>query len=66
MLVTFVIFLPALLALILLHELGHFLLAKRAGIRVEEFGFGLPPRIFGIKRGETIYSVNWIPLGGGL
>ncbi|MBN1585582.1 site-2 protease family protein [Candidatus Uhrbacteria bacterium] len=50
--------------LILVHELGHFAVAKLFGIGVEEFGFGFPPRIFGIKRGETTYSVNWIPLGG--
>ena len=39
-------------------------MAKRAGIKVEEFGFGLPPRIWGKKKGETIYSINWIPFGG--
>ena len=39
-------------------------MAKRAGIGVEEFGFGLPPRIWGKKVGETIYSVNWLPFGG--
>lgn len=50
--------------LIFVHELGHFVVAKRAGMKVEEFGFGFPPRLFGIRRGETIYSVNWIPLGG--
>src|SRR5215831_2204000 len=50
--------------LVFVHELGHFLTAKWSGIRVEEFGFGFPPRMFGIKRGETIYSLNWIPLGG--
>lgn len=50
--------------LIFFHELGHFLLAKREKIKVEEFGFGYPPRIFGKKIGETIYSLNWIPFGG--
>lgn len=50
--------------LIFVHELGHFLVAKKFGMGVEEFGFGLPPRIFGIKRGETIYSINWLPIGG--
>jgi regulator of sigma E protease len=50
--------------IIFVHELGHFLAAKRAGMRVDEFGFGFPPRIFGVKRGNTVYSVNWIPLGG--
>jgi len=39
-------------------------MAKRAGIKVEEFGFGLPPRLWGKKKGETIYSINWIPFGG--
>ena len=48
----------------MLHELGHFLAAKRAGIGVEEFGFGLPPRLWGKKIGETIYSINWLPFGG--
>jgi len=45
------------------HELGHFITAKRAGVHVEEFGLGFPPRIFGIKRGETTYSLNIIPAG---
>jgi len=50
--------------LVLVHEFGHFWMAKRAGIKVEEFGFGLPPRAWGKKIGETIYSLNWIPFGG--
>jgi regulator of sigma E protease len=50
--------------LVLVHEFGHFITAKWAGIRVEEFGIGFPPRLFGIKRGETIYSLNWLPIGG--
>jgi regulator of sigma E protease len=50
--------------LVLVHELGHFVAAKWAGIKVEEFGIGFPPRLFGIKRGETIYSLNWLPIGG--
>ena len=50
--------------LVFIHELGHFLVAKWAGILVEEFGFGLPPRLFGIKVGDTIYSINWLPIGG--
>jgi len=45
------------------HELGHFITAKRAGVHVEEFGLGFPPRIVGIKRGETTYSLNAIPAG---
>lgn len=50
--------------LILGHEAGHFLAAKRFGLKVDEFGFGFPPRIFSKKRGETEYSVNWLPFGG--
>ncbi len=54
---------PVLSFLLLVHELGHFIVARMVGIRVEEFGFGLPPRIWGVKKGEVIYSVNAIPLG---
>lgn len=54
----------ALSVLILVHEFGHFIASKIAGIWVEEFGIGLPPRIIGKKIGETIYSVNLLPLGG--
>lgn len=61
---TVIIFIIILGLLIFVHELGHFLVAKKNGVKVEEFGFGFPPRIFGIKRGETIYSLNLIPLGG--
>jgi regulator of sigma E protease len=50
--------------LVLIHELGHFLAAKKFGLLVEEFGFGLPPRIWGKKIGETIYSINALPFGG--
>jgi len=61
---TLLIFLVILSVLILVHELGHFLMAKRAGILVEEFGFGLPPRLWGKKIGETVYSLNVLPIGG--
>lgn len=64
MFLTIVVFVLVLGLLIFVHELGHFVMAKRAGIKVEEFGFGFPPRIFGVKRGETIYSINLLPLGG--
>lgn len=50
--------------LIFVHELGHFLAAKKADIKVEEFGLGYPPRFIGVKRGETTYSINLIPFGG--
>ncbi|MFA6024477.1 MAG: site-2 protease family protein [Candidatus Gracilibacteria bacterium] len=61
---TVLVFLLVFSALILVHELGHFFAAKRAGVQVEEFGFGLPPRLFGVKKGETLYSLNAIPFGG--
>jgi regulator of sigma E protease len=61
---TVLSFLAVLSLLVLAHELGHFVAAKRAGIKVEEFGFGYPPRLFGIRRGETLYSINLLPLGG--
>jgi regulator of sigma E protease len=64
MLVSIIIFLIVLSVLILVHEFGHFIVAKRSGIMVEEFGLGLPPRIWGKKIGETIYSINWLPFGG--
>lgn len=58
----FIVFL-SLIALVTLHELGHFLLAKKFGVPVEEFGIGFPPRLFGKKFGETVYSLNLLPLG---
>jgi len=61
---TILAFLGVLAIVIIAHELGHFATAKACGIKVEEFGIGYPPRIFGIKRGETVYSLNAIPLGG--
>lgn len=50
--------------LVLIHEAGHFIAARRAGIKVLEFGIGFPPRIWSRKKGETIYSVNAVPFGG--
>lgn len=100
MLLTVIVFVIMLGLLIFVHELGHFVVARRNGIRASEFGFGFPPRVFGIQflhdgkggrwrlirgnrdgddeeekkdleaahegrmRGGTIYSLNWIPLGG--
>jgi len=64
MLITILIFLGILAVLILAHELGHFATAKAFGVRVDEFGLGFPPRLIGIKRGETLYSLNAVPLGG--
>ena len=54
---------PILSLLMLVHELGHFITARRAGVVVQEFGFGLPPRIFGYEYKGVIYSLNWIPFG---
>ncbi len=50
--------------IILFHELGHFLLAKANGIRVNEFSLGLGPTLFGIQKGETKYSIKLLPFGG--
>ncbi|PIQ69631.1 MAG: RIP metalloprotease RseP [Candidatus Tagabacteria bacterium CG03_land_8_20_14_0_80_41_22] len=86
---TVLIFIAVLAVLVLSHEFGHFIFAKKAGLRVEEFGFGFPPRLLGVQRinkekrwrfiwgprqekesekeseeGDTVYSVNMIPLGG--
>lgn len=78
---TILIFVIILGLLVFVHELGHFLVARWNGIRVDEFGFGFPPRLFGVTKnaegkyelvwgskempsGQTVYSLNWIPLGG--
>lgn len=58
------LFFIVLAILVLSHEFGHFLMAKLSGIRVDEFGFGFPPRLFSFKKGETTYSFNLIPFGG--
>ena len=50
--------------IILFHELGHFLLAKRAGIKVNEFSLGLGPTVWGVKKGDTLYSLKLLPFGG--
>jgi len=62
--ITVIVFLGILAGLILAHELGHFVTAKASRVRVDEFGLGFPPRLLSIKRGETRYSLNMIPLGG--
>lgn len=61
---TILAFVAVLVVLVLVHELGHFIVAKRAGITVQEFGVGFPPRIGSVVWHGTRYSVNWIPLGG--
>ncbi|HCJ45803.1 MAG: RIP metalloprotease RseP [Candidatus Moranbacteria bacterium] len=79
---TVLIFLALLASLVLFHELGHFIVARRNGIKADEFGFGFPPRMFGVYKDDTtgrhkivwgnkdiesphtVYSFNWLPLGG--
>lgn len=58
------VFFLVLFILVIAHECGHFFSARFFGIRVEEFGFGIPPRITGFVRRGTLYSINWLPLGG--
>jgi len=62
--ISFLISLFSLSIIIILHEAGHFLFARRFGVKVEEFGIGYPPRIFSFKKNEVIYSINAIPFGG--
>lgn len=59
-----IIFVIILLVLVVSHEFGHFYVAKKAGIRVDEFSFGFPPKLFGKKIGETTYNFNLLPIGG--
>jgi len=61
---TILLFVAVLVALIVVHEFGHFIAAKLFKMRVDEFGIGYPPRAWGIKRGETEYTLNWLPFGG--
>lgn len=80
MLTTIIVFIVVLSVLVFAHEFGHFWTARKFGAKVEEFGFGLPPRVFGVRKdngkwqivgakdrnegGPTVYSINWIPVGG--
>lgn len=61
---TILIFLAVLLVCVIAHEWGHFFAARKSGMLVEEFGFGIPPRLWGKKKGETLYSINALPIGG--
>lgn len=58
------LFLLILLVLVIVHEFGHFIIAKWVNMRVDEFAFGFPPRLWSTKKGETTYAVNALPLGG--
>lgn len=63
--ISILIFIIAIVALIVVHEFGHFVAAKLSGMRVDEFGLGYPPRALTIaKIGETEYTLNWLPFGG--
>ncbi len=62
--ITFIIVFLFLSLIILLHEAGHFFAAKWSKVRVDEFGFGYPPRMVGKQFGKTFYSINWLPFGG--
>ena len=63
--ITIVLFFLVLGALVLVHELGHFVTARLANVRVLEFGIGFPPRAKVIRsKGETLYTLNWLPIGG--
>lgn len=64
MILTILIFIAILVILILIHEFGHFAVAKLSGVKVKEFAFGFPPRLFSVVKGGTRYSLNAIPLGG--
>jgi regulator of sigma E protease len=81
MFITVLIFIIILGVLVFVHEFGHFIVAKKSGMQVEEFGFGFPPRMAGVQKvrgkwkwvwghkppldqNQTVYSINWIPLGG--
>lgn len=61
---TLIYFLIVIGILVFVHELGHFIMAKRAGVRVEKFSLGMGPRLFGYKKGDTDYIVSALPLGG--
>ena len=64
LLVTVLSFLIVLTILVLAHEMGHFVAGRWAKAKIEEFAVGFPPRVWSVRRGETDYSVNAIPLGG--
>jgi regulator of sigma E protease len=63
--INIVLLLAILVTLVVLHELGHFVAARLANVRVHEFGIGFPPRARILRRGpETVYTLNWLPIGG--
>lgn len=64
MLLSIITFILVLAILVIIHEFGHFIVAKLCGMRVDEFAFGFPPRLYGHQKGDTLYAINAIPLGG--
>lgn len=64
MILTIIVFIVIIVLLVFVHEFGHFIVAKLTRVKVEEFAFGFPPRIISVKKGETRYALNAIPLGG--
>jgi len=63
-LLSLIAFLAVLSVLVLIHEFGHFIVAKRIGVRIERFSFGFGPKLFSVKKGDTEYIVSAIPVGG--
>ena len=61
---SFITLIIVISVLVFVHEFGHFIVAKRSGVRVDEFSIGFPPRIWSKKYGETLYSLNLVPFGG--
>jgi regulator of sigma E protease len=61
---TLVLFIATFTLIVAVHEFGHFASARLLGMKVLEFAFGFPPRLWGVKRGETEYTINWVPFGG--
>ncbi len=61
---SIIIFIVILFVLVVAHEFGHFIVAKKNGIRVDQFAFGWGPKLFSFKKGETVYSFNLFPIGG--
>ncbi len=61
---TIIIFVLVLFVTVLVHEWGHFYAARKSGMHVEEFGFGIPPKLFSWKKGGVVYSINLLPIGG--
>lgn len=62
--VTILVVLLVFTFLVVIHEWGHFIMARRNGVKVDEFGVGFPPRLWGRKKGGVLYSINALPLGG--